>query len=252
MNQDIWTRLAQEFSSDDYAQKTMPRSRWLLEEFQKLVKPSDGSVLEIGSYSGLNTIALKEFGYDAHAVDLPLVVNDPVLKAPYDRYHVPLRPYQIAEGQRVPYPDNHFAGVILIEVLEHLTINPLHLLNEIKRVLKPGGLLLMTTPNQVRFRGRLKVALGQSMNDDPQRLVKSFRKQDGLDDSGYHWKLYTAEEVKTLAHALGLTVVQAQYLWEPSFPFKNIWDRFFRILEMGLGIFLPSCREWLVFWIKKP
>ena len=46
------------------------------------------------------------------------------------------------------YPDNYFDVVFLIETIEHLTDNYLHgTFIEINRILKPGGALVVTTPN---------------------------------------------------------------------------------------------------------
>ena len=49
-------------------------------------------------------------------------------------------------NQRLPYPDQDFEWVTAIEVVEHLE-NPRHLLREVSRILKPGGALLISTPN---------------------------------------------------------------------------------------------------------
>lgn len=44
------------------------------------------------------------------------------------------------------YPDNHFDIITLFEVIEHLT-NPIALTQEMTRILKPGGILLIGTGN---------------------------------------------------------------------------------------------------------
>lgn len=44
------------------------------------------------------------------------------------------------------YPDGHFDLVVSIEVLEHVP-KPLEHLREMRRITRPGGLLLLTTPN---------------------------------------------------------------------------------------------------------
>jgi ubiquinone/menaquinone biosynthesis C-methylase UbiE len=49
-------------------------------------------------------------------------------------------------GELLPLPDNHFDCVILSEVIEHLPIPKVSIL-EAARVLRPGGRLLVTTPN---------------------------------------------------------------------------------------------------------
>ena len=51
----------------------------------------------------------------------------------------------------VPYKDDSFECVTALEFLEHI-INPLRILEDIKRVLKPSGRLILTTPNIRYFR----------------------------------------------------------------------------------------------------
>jgi len=51
-------------------------------------------------------------------------------------------------GTQLPFPDNYFQVVTSIELVEHLTIDECNsLLTEIYRVLKPRGVLLLSSPN---------------------------------------------------------------------------------------------------------
>ncbi len=52
-----------------------------------------------------------------------------------------------AERHVFPYADGHFDVVLCCELVEHLLLDPMHLLFECHRVLAEGGLLLVTTPN---------------------------------------------------------------------------------------------------------
>lgn len=55
----------------------------------------------------------------------------------------------------LPYPDNAFDLVTCSEVIEHVE-NYRRLLREAKRVLKKGGLLILTTPNVLNMKSRLR------------------------------------------------------------------------------------------------
>jgi SAM-dependent methyltransferase len=58
-----------------------------------------------------------------------------------------------AEKDVFPYTDAQFATVICGELIEHLFEDPMHLMSEINRILRPGGHLVLTTPNIASLRG---------------------------------------------------------------------------------------------------
>ncbi|WP_224784963.1 class I SAM-dependent methyltransferase [Marinihelvus fidelis] len=51
-------------------------------------------------------------------------------------------------------PNNHFDVVLCMEVLEH-TLNPFAAVSEIRRMLKPGGTVFISTPFNFRIHGPL-------------------------------------------------------------------------------------------------
>ncbi|HYU80395.1 MAG TPA: class I SAM-dependent methyltransferase [Vicinamibacterales bacterium] len=53
-----------------------------------------------------------------------------------------------ADGYQLPFADSSFSVVLLVAVLEH-TSQPLRLLHEARRVLKPGGRVLIVVPNDL-------------------------------------------------------------------------------------------------------
>jgi SAM-dependent methyltransferase len=59
----------------------------------------------------------------------------------YDSFNV--------ETDEFPYPDDTFDVVVFSELIEHLALNPVWALSEIHRVLKPGGHVVITTPNRL-------------------------------------------------------------------------------------------------------
>jgi SAM-dependent methyltransferase len=57
------------------------------------------------------------------------------------------------------YPDNYFDTVCMIDVIEHM-IEPIFVMNEIYRVIRPGGRLIINTPNIAKWTRRIKLLAG--------------------------------------------------------------------------------------------
>lgn len=53
------------------------------------------------------------------------------------------------ETDDFPYPDASFDIVIFSELIEHMAVNPVLALSEMHRVLRPNGILVVTTPNSL-------------------------------------------------------------------------------------------------------
>lgn len=82
--------------------------------------------------------------------------------------------WEVADAQSLGHGDRSFDTVISCETIEHLP-NPRKALSEFLRVLRPGGRLLLTTPNYMgpmgvyrgyaRLRGRPYTEEGQPINN---------------------------------------------------------------------------------------
>jgi SAM-dependent methyltransferase len=69
------------------------------------------------------------------------------------------------ENDPFPYVDGEFDVVIFAEIIEHLLNDPCKVLREIKRVLKPVGTLIVTTPNVARLENIARLISGENIYD---------------------------------------------------------------------------------------
>jgi SAM-dependent methyltransferase len=167
-----------------------------------------GPVLEVGVTPGHFTELLVGAGFQVSGVDL-----DPEKRsALWRRLGVEVRRANL-EREPLPFDDNRFDWVVFSEVIEHLLYSPLPVLREFRRVLRPGGRLLITTPNELyvksRLRTILRAALWQSLSTRAE-----FRHQMLLEgEARYttHARTYTMGELSWLVEQAGMRVVRRRF-----------------------------------------
>ncbi len=113
------------------------------------------------------------------------------------------------DQQNLPFEDRYFDAVFAGEVIEHV-LNPDHLLQEIRRVLSKGGLLVVTTPNLASWFNRILLLFGWQ----PYETGTSFCYEVGRpsllklgNGLGAHLHLYTLRALKELLVAHGFEVL---------------------------------------------
>jgi SAM-dependent methyltransferase len=112
------------------------------------------------------------------------------------------------EQDRFPYPDGSFDTVICCEVLEHLSKDPMHMMSEIHRILKPNGILVLTTPNVVSIRALHAMISGIHPNLFSKYVMPTLRPE------AKHIREYTPKELLRLFADSGFTV---QYIDTTSY-----------------------------------
>ena len=101
-------------------------------------------ILEIGFGTGLTFLNLREVYQEIHGLDLTADIDQVAQKFKEKGVQVTLKRGNVLD---MPYPDEYFDTVLLISILEHL--QPKDLLDaclEIKRVLRPGGQVVIGVP----------------------------------------------------------------------------------------------------------
>jgi glycosyltransferase involved in cell wall biosynthesis/SAM-dependent methyltransferase len=108
-----------------------------------------------------------------------------------------------AEKDRFSYDDQYFSTVLCCELLEHLTEDPMHMMSEINRILKPGGHLVLTTPNIGSLRAIAAILEGYHPGFFPAYIRAP---EDGAEPEARHNREYTPKEIVLLLLDSGFEV----------------------------------------------
>lgn len=115
-------------------------------------------ILDIGCGKGYITGAIKDNFPDADVsgFDYSLTaINHAANKFPGIDFCV-------ADAYSPPYCQNYFDVIICNNLWEHVP-DPLYLLSSIKKVLKPNGFLIISTPSRYRFENVIRALSGKSL-----------------------------------------------------------------------------------------
>jgi len=213
----------------------MNRYNILMKLVRKFVRQHE-TILEIGSYPAVFTSMLEKEGYSVEGIDLhPERIN------PQIRKKIVFKKCDV-ENQTLPYKNNHFDVIIFVAILEHMRINPLVTLKELRRVLKPGGRLILQTPNLSYWTRRLKVLFGRSFDESPYRV---FDKLQTLGHAG-HIRDYTMKEACEILKESGFLIFHKQWDYI-AIPPKKLLHWF----DLIIGLYPPFRNQLTIIATKR-
>ena len=175
-------------------------------------------MLDFGCGDGMFTEAIfgKQpgiFGVDIASGELPSARDSGVYP----------RGVQYADGHALPFRANTFGSVYSNSVVEHIP-DPQNVLPELGRVLRPGGILVLTVPSN-RFRSLLDGVRTAASKEAAAAYAAS------VDKRFAHFHYHTADEWRVLMQAAGMQLVKVSYYVSPDAV--AMWDRMNR--EYGIG-----------------
>ncbi|MDJ0703821.1 MAG: methyltransferase domain-containing protein [Leptolyngbyaceae cyanobacterium MO_188.B28] len=179
-----------------YAYAYRNRQQQTLDLVQKFAHPG-AKILDVAAAQGNFTLSLAELGYEVTWNDLREELADYVrLKWEYGIInYAPGNVFELCF-------DAYFDVILITEIIEHVA-HPDDFLNKISQMLKPGGYIVMSTPNGEYFRNRLPKF---SECSDPSQ----FESIQFKPNSDGHIFLLHLDEVESLARQAGLAVVETR------------------------------------------
>ena len=153
------------------------------------------TMLDIGAHWLHQSIVYAKEGVDVTAAELPTTLNTKEVQSVAEEYNINLISYLDLSKPEIfdKLPENHFDLILFAEIIEHITFNPVDMWRAIFRVMKPGGRIILTTPNYYHLGGRAW---------DIKRYL--FRSGGGITSKeilnvptyGPHWKEFSAKEIR--------------------------------------------------------
>jgi ubiquinone/menaquinone biosynthesis C-methylase UbiE len=102
--------------------------------------PYGSKILDAGCGPGEMAAVLMQKGYEVWGMD----IAEPMVRHARERCKTDR--FRVGDLEGIPFPDSTFDGVVCLGVLEYLDTDA-RALQEISRVLKPGGTAVLSTPN---------------------------------------------------------------------------------------------------------
>lgn len=176
-----------------------------------------GRLLEIGCACGFLLVAARERGWTAQGVEMSAWASG------YARETLGLAVHT-GTLEAAALPAGHFDAVVLADVIEHL-VEPRATLAEIHRVLRPGGRLLLLTPDVGSLMARLAGPRWWGLLDDHYFYFSRATLSRLLDEQGF-----AVERVR----AIGRVFPLAHWVFKLA-PYSRMLERGAARMVRALG-----------------
>lgn len=185
--QDYWEHRFKGIDPETYDFSKSKPAATLAGFYENYLKDGD-TVLDLGCGGGRNAHYLAQRGYNIHGVDIAVGAVEFCQKR-FARYNLS-GTFKQGTFDNIPFPDDHFLGVICIAALDHITIECAQAsITEIRRVLAASGVILLTLdPPET----------DEDILDEAEVLPDSTMKFIRGEQTGMLFRRYQNEEIKSL------------------------------------------------------
>ena len=165
----------------------------------------DDQILEMGAYLQITPALKSHLGYGhvrgCYYGPAGTVEHRSVTSASGEEFQCDIDLFN-AEKDPFPYAAGFFHTVLCCELIEHLFEDPMHLMCEVNRIVRPGGHFVLTTPNIAALRGIAAILQGFH----PGFFHAYIRPSESGEVEARHNREYTPREIRDLLENSGFTV----------------------------------------------
>lgn len=133
--------------------------------FSLLPKHGKGKLLDVGCGVGTISLELKKRSFEVYGIDFSSIATQKAKEKGINTIECDV------DKNGLPFEDNYFNVVWAGDVVEHV-FDPIFLLKEMRRVVKPTGKILLTVPNDMNLVKRTYIFItGKSPQSDIYRAL---------------------------------------------------------------------------------
>ena len=196
-------------SNDVDAQVYRERLRRALEYVDGLGLPHGAPALDVGAGAGVSTVALAERGFDVTAVDSAVGMLE-LTKRRAAKEGVSVTAVQ-GDAHALPIGDASVDVVVALGLLPWVE-DPVGVLREFARVLRPGGIAVLSSDNRWRLNEVADPALSALAGPLRRRLKSALLRARGRTESTFTVRRHSVSELRDLLQLAGFEVVAASTL----------------------------------------
>jgi SAM-dependent methyltransferase len=151
-------------------------------------------ILDIGAHWLHNAICYAISGFAVTASDLAgKTLSSPAVISLAKNHGITIQPYRDLSDpvELDSLPTDSFDLILFAEILEHITFNPVKMWSVLYRLLRPGGRIILTTPNYHMasfLEDAVNLLQGKSGGISIGTLLE-------INTFGPHWKEYSATDI---------------------------------------------------------
>jgi SAM-dependent methyltransferase len=205
----------------------------ILKYIEKFHFSETKKILDVGSYPYHLALALSLMGFSMGAINLAKGVYEETVEK---RFGIKILPVDLAD-EKLPYEKGNFDLLLFSETIEHLNFNQKNLFKEFERIIKPGGKIILTTPNLARLNNRIKLLIGKSINNEVDKAFYPY----------IHCREYTDAELIHIFKKAGFNNIKIIFT---NFYYPDM-NFFIKIINKIVGFILPSTRSNIIIIAEK-
>jgi len=199
-------------------------------------KPEETQLLEVGCANGYAAALFRLLGFQVAAAD---AYDDPRREELFLKLGIPYTSTNLNDPKPLlQFADGSFDCILLGEVFEHILNNPLELLKALNRILKPGGQLILTTPNPSTIANSIRVLQDNYILWGSKEFAR-ISKFDGariIDEGAIHYCEYPMRVTGELMQEAGFQIGLQRYVapgWAPTqSPLKRLLKRLLKVTRL--------------------